>query len=45
MKTAALTNHRQQAAAGTEILFVRLQMLGQTDNPFGQNGNLYRGRA
>ena len=38
----ALTDHRQKAAARAEILFVRLQMLGQINDTLGQNRNLHR---
>ena len=44
-QATTLANHRQKTTARTEILFVRLQMLGQIDNTLGQNGNLYGRRA
>ena len=44
-KIAALADHRQQATARTEILLMSLQMLGQIDDPFGQDGDLHGRRA
>ena len=42
---AALGNHRQQAAAGREVLFVDVEVVRQMENPLGEEGHLVRGAA
>ena len=40
-QATALANHLQQAAAGTVVLDILLQMLGQMIDPLGQKGHLH----
>jgi hypothetical protein len=42
-QATALANHFQEAAAGTMVLDVLLQMLGQVINSLGQKGHLHVG--
>ncbi len=44
-QAAPLPDHHQQAAPGMHILLVGVQVSGQISNPFGQDRDLYLGRA
>ena len=42
-QTTTTTHHFKQAPPREVIFFMGFEMLGEVDDPFGQNGNLYFG--
>jgi len=44
-ETAALADHHEQAAAGTMVFLIVLEVLGQVIDALGQQRNLHIGRT